>query len=400
MIKSRAKTELSVNHERWLVSYADFITLLFAFFVVMYSISQVNQDKYQQLNQVLQAIFNQPEKSLNPIQVGDPSVSTSAAPVNSEYNSSISSDAQDDPAVLSKSNVFTNDADKSYWDALEQKLETEIFAQLDNDLKKALRDYLNSGNVSVQNGKFWYDITLKTHDYFLPSSAEPNYAAETLLDEIAKVLAVYKNPISVEGHTDNLAINSDFYPSHWELSSARAASAIEIMVQSGIDQQRLTAVGHSFQRPVVDFSSEQSSVENPRIVIRVAKRIIEEVISSDREFKRYYQQRQQILTDKNLSAREKNNRLIELTKPVGDTPLQTIRDSIDIQHKTDEGINNRDINNRYINKNNTNVFRANSSSNTSSEEINSVNDLNIIQLNDGNILITNEEPSSEITPRR
>lgn len=257
----RRRTEIQVNHERWLVSYADFITLLFAFFVVMYSISQVNQSKYRVLSDTFVQAFNSPSHSLpapveqepteaqlpgnlNPIQVGEPArtPAPSAVDVRNEHTGFNDSDQRD---VLTEiSDIFV-----------------ERFADLISDKL-----------VSVAGNELWLQIELRDSILFTSGSADPSAQAQTIFEEIAHILKDYPNPIQVEGHTDNIPVNLPRYPSNWELSAARAAAIVKWLAQKGVDPVRLSAVGYGEFQPVADNSTSEGRSLNRRVVLMIARK--------------------------------------------------------------------------------------------------------------------------------
>ncbi|SDU12309.1 flagellar motor protein MotD [Halopseudomonas salegens] len=229
------------NHERWLVSYADFITLLFAFFVVMYSISSVNEGKYKVLSDTLVGAFNTPQRSIQPIQIGE-----------------------EVPRGISSSSEFaaSGRGDGEGQDALED---------ISQSLRSAFGDLISAGDLEVRGNELWIEIELNSSLLFPSADALPLDAAFTLIDRIADILAPYQNPIHVEGFTDNLPINSRQYPTNWELSAARAASVVRMLTNGGVDPQRLAAVGYGEHKPVADNTTAAGRRANRRVVLLVSR---------------------------------------------------------------------------------------------------------------------------------
>ncbi|TVP92901.1 MAG: flagellar motor protein MotD [Pseudomonadaceae bacterium] len=228
------------NHERWLVSYADFITLLFAFFVVMYSISSVNEGKYKVLSDTLLGAFNHPPRSLEPIQVGD-EIPRGAG--TSDFPGTDSSDGQNE-------------------DELED---------ITQSLRSAFGDLISAGDLEVRGNEMWIEIELNSSLLFPSADALPLDEAFNLIERIADILAPYQNPIHVEGFTDNLPINSRLYPTNWELSAARAASVVRMLNMGGVDPQRLAAVGYGEHKPVADNTTAAGRRANRRVVLLVSR---------------------------------------------------------------------------------------------------------------------------------
>ena len=258
----RKRQEDHVNHERWLVSYADFITLLFAFFVVMYAVSSVNQGKYRVLSDTLEAAFdpagafNEEEKSLNPIQVGEMARSPNQSAVEMEKGPSQGEDQQEDAL-----------RDLADLQRLNQTMETvETMAdELDEVLMPEIQDEL----INIKRNNLWLEIEIKSSLLYPSGSASLSRNAVPLIEQIAEVLKPFPNRIHVEGFTDDIPINSPRYPSNWELSSARAASVVRLLAQSGIAPESMAAIGYGEFRPLADNTTEEGRSKNRRVVLVV-----------------------------------------------------------------------------------------------------------------------------------
>ncbi|MDR7089521.1 flagellar motor protein MotD [Cellvibrio fibrivorans] len=263
----RRRQEVHVNQERWLISYADFITLLFAFFVVMYSISQVNDSKYRVLSDTFIEAFNQPtdaQINSDPQDTNSPSTAiiapidmgqTAVEPVSGEQASAISGQSTveipqpDEP--IKTSDELTQISD----------LVTEKFTQLINDQM-----------IQVSSNELWLQIELKDSILFSSGSADTSEQAQKIFDEIAGILQGYSNPVQVEGFTDNIPIKSVKYPTNWELSTARASAIVKYLASKGVAPERLSAVGYGEYQPVAANDTEQGRAQNRRVTIMVAKR--------------------------------------------------------------------------------------------------------------------------------
>ncbi len=260
----RKPVELNVNHERWLVSYADFITLLFAFFVVMYSISQVNEGKYRALAETLVEAFD-PARSLKPIQVGEPSRAPSASVI-------------DLPGAAGGGSAQGQLGSAGQLGELQEL--SEIFTEQFSSL---IEDQL----VRVDSNEFWLQIQVKDSILFASGSAELSAQAQTIFAEIASVLKGYDNPVQVEGHTDNLPISNLRYPSNWELSAARATAIVKLLEADDVAAARLSAVGYAEHQPVASNETAEGRARNRRVVLMIAKakiaRPITDVESADME---------------------------------------------------------------------------------------------------------------------
>ena len=224
----KKRAEEHENHERWLVSYADFITLLFAFFVVMYSISSVNEGKYRVLSDAIVAAFRHPARSLEPIQIGEllrapmqsdkpfehkkPVIELFKVPFpDKPVEERIEEKAQDKKQSASpeKQDQSLNDADRDLADSI----------------AKAMAQLVDAGLIEVRRDKRWIEVEIKSSILFSSGNAELSAQSEPVLRELAKTLKPLHNIIHVEGFTDNVPINNFEYRSNWELSAARAADA-------------------------------------------------------------------------------------------------------------------------------------------------------------------------------
>ena len=248
MSRRRRAAEEHVNHERWLVSYADFITLLFAFFVVMYSISSINEGKYKVISQALVGVFNDTERSIKPIPVGEerPLTTKPAEPLikDSENTDAGLGQAQDDP------------------------LKT-----IANEITQAFGDLIASNQLTVRGNELWVEIELNSSLLFGSGDAMPSDLAFNIIDKVAAILKPFDNPIHVEGFTDNLPIRTAQYPTNWELSSARSASIVRMLAMQGVDPGRMASVGYAEYQPVANNGTPEGRALNRRVVLVVSRNL-------------------------------------------------------------------------------------------------------------------------------
>lgn len=233
------------NHDRWLVSYADFITLLFAFFVVMYSLSSVNEGKYRVLSDSLINAFRNVTVNVP----GDPVIAPPPAV------------APPKPAPLSP----TPD------DEVEKRRRAEFkrMTTMAEDIRRVLTPLTQGGQVRVSEGARGISVEINARVLFAPGDAILAPAAVTALRAVAEVLARAEFPVTVEGHTDNLPIRTGRFPSNWELSAVRASSVVRLFIESGVRGDRLTAAGYADQRPVTDNTNEEGRARNRRVTILI-----------------------------------------------------------------------------------------------------------------------------------
>lgn len=221
--------------DRWLVSYADFITLLFAFFVVMYSISNVNVGKYRVLSDSVSTAFS--NQSSSPFPIGaELGISVQRAPI----------------AIGLKGQV-----------GLVSMKETA--AELDKRLKK----WVKKGMIAVKGNEKWLEIEIKSSLLFNSGDAALSTEAAAILAELMGVIKATNNPLYVSGYTDDVPIANNRFPTNWELSTARAASVVRLFEQNGINPARMGAIGYGEFRPIVANDSVENRQKNRRVVIRM-----------------------------------------------------------------------------------------------------------------------------------
>lgn len=238
------------NHDRWLVSYADFVTLLFAFFVVMYSISAVNEEKYKILSNSLGAAFYEKTRHADLLDSGG-----AGMPLISVHPKHPAAP----PAAESGQGV---DA------ANEGRQMGRVSEQFSDVLRKLIVDNL----VTVKKKDYWIELEMNSELLFLSGDAELSKSSIPVLKKIAAVIRTLPNAINVEGHTDNLPIDTVKFPSNWELSAARATSVVQELIKEGIDPPRLSAIGYGEFHPIADNRIEEGRFKNRRVVLVLMSR--------------------------------------------------------------------------------------------------------------------------------
>jgi len=275
------------NHERWLVSYADFITLLFAFFVVMYSISSVNEGQYRVLSNSIVAAFQNTKSPLEPIQVGDlirsplliPDQVTDVSEVPDEIITPLMIKFQK-PGYGGGTDKTVNSNDVTK--AIEQEpLEDERFTEeslnaaekeidaLGSDVEERMEELIDEGIINIKRNKFWLEVEIKSSLLFPSGSSGLIPGAVPVLDQLAETFVNLPNRINVEGFTDNRPINTFAFPSNWELSAARAAAVVRLFEQTGIEPWRMASIGYGEYQPISDNDSDEGRAKNRRVVLVV-----------------------------------------------------------------------------------------------------------------------------------
>ncbi|AIR90097.1 flagellar motor protein MotD [Pseudomonas cremoricolorata] len=247
-MRRRRPVEEPENHERWLVSYADFITLLFAFFVVMYSISSINEGKYKVVSQALLGVFNDPERSLRAIPIGE------ERPLSVRPAQPLIKDSEQDDAGLGQT-------------------PSGALKTISDDVNAGFGDLIASKQMTVRGNELWIEIELNSSLLFGSGDAMPSDAAFSIIDRVAGILKPFANPIHVEGFTDNQPIRTAQYPTNWELSSARAASIVRLLALNGIDPGRMASVGYGEYQPVASNDSADGRAQNRRVVLVISRNL-------------------------------------------------------------------------------------------------------------------------------
>lgn len=238
---------------RWLVSYADFVTLLLGLFVVMYAISSVNEEKYQKLTKTFAGIFESSSSTMDPLQVFEPITSVTSEVVDA---------ATDAPRDHSPRDHAPRDKEA---DARSSAMLTSR-----DHVASALGGITTNQGLHIASNERWLEISLDAEIAFESDSARLKPAAVSYLQDIVDWLSTFENPITIEGFTDNVPVSGGRYTSNWQLSSARASAVAEYLTQTGIEGSRISAVGYGENHPLVTNASPEGRAKNRRVVIVVA----------------------------------------------------------------------------------------------------------------------------------
>lgn len=251
-MRRRERRHTHGSHERWLVSYADFITLLFAFFVVLYASSKADQMKQHQVSQAIDSAFQ--TLGIFP--------DASRKPVNLKNVSAISQDK----AVASMNIVMGEDV-------LSPAQVKEDLSQVQKQLEKMLSNQIAQHTVSIQMGKDGLVISLREAGFFSSGSATPHPGTLPILRQIAAALGKTPYDLRIEGHTDNVPIHNPEFDSNWELSSGRATRIARIFLSTSlIAPERIAAAGYAEFHPVATNDTEAGRAENRRVDLVVMPR--------------------------------------------------------------------------------------------------------------------------------
>ena len=234
--------EKEANHERWLVSYADFITLLFAVFVTLYAMSQTDKKKIEEVMESMRDSFGYSKSS----PASRPSVIDAGS-----------------MSVIPSIHKLTQAPKRGKSRGGEQEFKAAK-ASIEAYLLKVGAQH----KVSVSINQRGLVVSLKEAGFFDSGSSTMKQGSHALLNDVVSSLANYSNAVRVEGHTDNMPINSSAFPSNWELSTARATNVVQYLTrQEDFDPGKISATGYGEFRPVADNGVEDGRVKNRRVDI-------------------------------------------------------------------------------------------------------------------------------------
>jgi chemotaxis protein MotB len=254
----RRKDKHHSNHERWLISYADFITLLFAFFVVMYATSKADQRKQAEAAASINSAF----QSLGLFQS-----TNTAKQVQAAKNAAAALAASQDTPIAPM-NVVMGD------EMLASPEVKEDLERIKRNLEGLLSNQIAKHVVALRIGREGLIISLREAGFYDSGSAAPHPVSITTLDEIAEALRVTPYDIRIEGHTDNVPIHTGQFDSNWELSTARATHMTRLfIVGHHFSPGRLSASGYAEFHPATTNATTEGRAQNRRVDIIVLPRV-------------------------------------------------------------------------------------------------------------------------------
>ena len=250
----RHRHEEHQNHEAWAIPYADLMTLLLAFFVVMYAVSVVNEGKFRVMSESLLQAFNGNSQVIAPPPASEGQRQPAAAvPIRHSANRS---NPVTLPLPLQRPPAPGRGGAESLHD-------------IENQVRKALQPLIDRKLVVVRHTPNWLEIEIRTDILFPSGVAQLSDPANAVLRDLAAILARFANPVRVEGFTDDVPISNVLYPSNWELSAARAASVARLFSVAGIAPARLGIIGWGEMRPIADNATVEGRNQNRRVLVVV-----------------------------------------------------------------------------------------------------------------------------------
>ncbi|HRK77442.1 MAG TPA: flagellar motor protein MotD [Thiobacillus sp.] len=226
------------NHDRWLISYADFITLLFAFFVVMYAVSAVNENKFRVLAGSLGDAFGKMPASEALV----PQLTKEALPAEIRQRSLKQQQAIEEQAHM-----------------------TEVAS----GLLDVMAPLVKEGKVRVTQSRRGVSIEINANVLFAPGRAELEAKSLAVLRAVAERLRNEPFNLEITGHTDVMPISNPVFASNWELSAVRATSVVRLLADNGIVPARLSAIGREASQPIAPNDTAQGRARNRRVELMI-----------------------------------------------------------------------------------------------------------------------------------
>jgi len=254
----KKRHEEHLNHEAWAIPYADLMTLLLAFFVVMYAVSVVNTGKYRVMSESLKDAFNGQPHVIVPLSA---SKASQAIPASAPA-------AANAPAAVISLPMPSHGSDTPST-AAEPPPKLSTLERIEDLVQQALQPLIDKKLVVLRRTPDRLEIEIRTDILFTSGEAKLSVSASKALVSVASILAPFPNALRVEGFTDNVPISTPTYPSNWELSAARAASVARLFAGHGVQSGRLGIVGWGDVRPIADNSTSDGRNHNRRVLVVV-----------------------------------------------------------------------------------------------------------------------------------
>jgi chemotaxis protein MotB len=238
---------LPVNHDRWLVSYADFVTLLFAFFVVLYASAQIDRQRAVRLSGAIRSAFQE----LGVFQNGNQQsgTATGGLPV-----ATVGAPQQAPPALAGEA------------------ARKEEFNTIRNELEAALAAEIKRNDVALHMEADGLVVSLREMGFFDSGSATMKPGAQGAFGRVARILREHSCSVRIEGHTDNVPIHTPQFASNWELSTARATGLVKLLIeQYDISSDRLSAAGYAEFHPVSTNDNAKGRQLNRRVDVVILR---------------------------------------------------------------------------------------------------------------------------------
>ena len=249
------------NVERWLVSYADYMTLLFALFVVLYAMAMIDEEPFETATESIGRVFQANDEKPKNRGHGDDILPVNSSKTNKRlFGNGILEDAG--PELVTGEVTLSNVSDAQVGTTL---------TSLEEDLHEALYELVESGYAQLQIDGDWLEIELNSGLLFPSGSSSPTNAAKDILTVIYQIIADSSNYIRVRGYTDNQAIDTEIFSSNWELSVFRATAILRVLEELTLNPARMAIEGYGQYYPSADNATATGRAKNRRVVIAISK---------------------------------------------------------------------------------------------------------------------------------
>lgn len=258
--KSQHKYVEQEQLDRWLVSYADYMTLMFALFVVLYAMALLKEEPYSVLSDSLTKLFEKPSEKATGVKGSSVLTVPTQQSEFDMYGSSLQQ--AKGPELV---------ADARQLSEVQQKQLGSPLESVEQQLRRSLANLLEQGVAKIQQDENWLTIELNSGLLFASGSATTTPSARVLLAEITRILAPVSNFIRVRGYTDDQPINNELFASNWELSVSRATSVLRLLEQLELAPQRMAIEGYGQYYPFSANNTAKGRAENRKVVIAVSR---------------------------------------------------------------------------------------------------------------------------------
>lgn len=241
--------------DRWLVSYADYMTLIFALFVVLYSVAIVNKEEYRAVIEGMTQAFNQAPRSDGLLE--------------GRGNSLLDNPVSAAPSLLE--NQASASPSRAPITGTPVSQDGTALAQIDMQIQESMGALVDAGVVKLAQDDNWLTVELSSGLLFNSGSAFLGNNAAPVLDTLSGILKPVDNYVRVRGYTDNQPINNEIFRSNWTLSAARAEAVLNALVGKGVAPGRLAYEAYGEFSPFVDNGTEQGRLQNRKVVVAISR---------------------------------------------------------------------------------------------------------------------------------
>ena len=249
------------NVHRWLISYADYMTLLFALFVVLYAMAIIHEEPFETMTDSIGRVFQSEEEQTKNRGQGD-----DILPV----NSSKSETRLYGDGILEEAGPELTDGENELSNIEESEVGTNL-ESLEEELHTALFELVEAGYAELEVNGEWLEIELSSGLLFPSGSASATNNADTILSAITPIIKDVTNYLRVRGYTDDQPINTEVFESNWELSVARAVAILRLLEEQEIVPARMAIEGYGQYSPKVENDTDDARLQNRRVVIAISK---------------------------------------------------------------------------------------------------------------------------------